>query len=824
MDHERPSTAAWPRILAAALFAVIVWTSWGHHRYDLAGDEALNFQMHVRLENAYFQANAEAWAEKLDGDEEEPVDHLALIEGGFPVVLFAARQIDERLPFMVNALVLPFLLLAFAGCLAVAETDRRRRWLGALFALWLVLAFPRASDLIWRMALPFRDTGSHALGFGSLLVLLAVSRRPQRAAWGAFCAGAMIGLGGWTRLSGFLFAIPAAVLLASFPEFGGFRRRLGLIAALGAGTSIGLGLVVAQNLFEGRSPFMAPQADKLLMRPQTIQVGEAIRKGWHPANLPLVLPKYVASVRHTYPDGWHVLFLAGTLGWLATAGRLVRRWLPLAAGFAVYLLFYGCYDKVVFRYLVIILLFHGILAGIAVGWAMDALLKGVGRLGARTAGWAAAILGAALGVAAATAALRSGPDVALAQGEWRDARRFRDWLRAEVPEAGFVRTPDQGFENWILYFGESRRTWWARVLDGKRIDPSRATLPEGPVFLLVPFRDDPENYGKGWVRDALLNRFDLEAHGKPLLFRHSRFDGVRLFAAKERAARERALEVAPSAAPSRALYLYLRELSPGTESQEVVLSHDSWPGEWKVRVRAGVNLLALPDGFQALPTRLVLSGEDPLPSVLEAAWMGPEGIGVGLGEYEHVYSRLLTVSGAELIWGGYPKWWRDWGEHSGYHASTPRVSMGPGSRIRLPRISGMAEGRLEMRMFYSLASTDRECLRQVSGLEYRRGPDRISPQTAIRGRRYPFKDADAIDFIQDLEIDLSRIDPDRAESLELAFPADPSSEKPGLWFLHRVEYRLATAGESRPPPPPGRSTRWLVHGFGEGRARLRQAH
>ena len=67
----------------------------------MSGDSAVFIGALSKLQGGYFERNLAAWAH---AGEEAGFSHKRLgIEGGFPVMLYLARNLGERAPFLVAA-------------------------------------------------------------------------------------------------------------------------------------------------------------------------------------------------------------------------------------------------------------------------------------------------------------------------------------------------------------------------------------------------------------------------------------------------------------------------------------------------------------------------------------------------------------------------------------------------------------------------------------------------------------------------------------------------------------------------------------------------
>ncbi len=790
----------------------------GHHRYWLTGDPGIILRAYVTLDREYIPSNREAWAQRRDGVPPEEIRHVSIIEGGFPVLLLLAREMGDRAPFLVNAVLLPFLLLFIALCIALMDGRPHRREWAALAGLLLLLHFSTMAGRVWELALPFRDTLSHTLGFGALLVLWAgESLAKRRAAW-VFWAGLLIGLSGWVRLPGYLFFVPAALVVLCTGTWGTFRRRVSFLLWLGAGLSLGVALLAAQNLFEGRHIAHVPQADSLFIRDAVDGEPGRIRRGWHPANLPMMMPRLRYQIWHVYPVWISVLCLVGVAGWIFQAGRKAFHLLPLIAGAAVFALFYGCYGAVVGRYSLIIVLFTTAIGALGAGWLLEALIRGLlhGRVAATRLLRAAMTILLAVGVGAA--ALRSGPNWSAASAEWEDAQRFASWTQTYLPGDGALLILSPGLLTWSLYFGGVQNQWTLTPRGAAATDPSTIVLPEQTPLWMSTLASYPDQDDRGWVLDALLNRYALDPLGPALRFQSLGHDGVRLYHVKERDARALAFDVAmESEAPDR-LFLFMRDTRPSGTKQDVLLRHASWPRPWPVTLRPGANVLMMPRDLTTRPEGLEMQSDRPLPSLVEAAWHGAEPIRVHFSDYPKLPSRLQHLDRVALRWTGYRMWWRDFAAFSRRHQSIPWIYLRPDSRIRPPNLVGEDRHHGVLRLYYSAAADTQDELDVIHRLTYRQGERDLIPLTVLYNQTYSTDTYPHIsDYMQELKWSFPGELYFDARALKLG------EEGPAL-VLHGMEFLV----EEKPAPMPqardvpavvgwswreAPHDRWMKHGW-----------
>ena len=778
--------------LAVCWLALAWWASIGHHGYFLSGDPGVNFIQSVRIGRDYFRDN-------LAAHRGEPGrEHVALItEGGFPCLLAAARAVNERLPFMVNALLLPLLLWMLAVYVGRLDPGQPTGYLAALLAPLLLASLPVTASQLWSLTSPFRDLLSHLLGLGALLVVSTDLSR--RRIWRrVLLAGILCGLSSWARLSGALFAIPAAVQLGLLPI--GQRRwqRWGLLACLGGGVALGLLPLAAQNVLEGRPWMLLPQSGSLLLSPET--AGGASRQGWHPVNLPLTLPGVVSLAWNTWPGWMSAALLAGLGWWIHARQGAWRRFLPIPAGAAGFALFYGCYDRVVHRYLFPALLFIVAASAVAAAWWITLGLRRIPSARGRRSACIGLLAGLTLW--AFGAGLRAPPDWTEMRRQWADARQFRTWIRDTLPQPASVITSVPGYAYWQQYFRPHQLPPWTNSpLHRGQLQMPRAPLPADRHLFLLTAPSPESGEQPLWSRETILNRYDLQPFGELPL--HSRAaPGLRAYQLSLRPL-HREIDLPDAGASNDFLFLFLRDLSSTNSRETVTLDSDAWASPLDISVQAGVNLVALPATHGARPARLTLRGTTPVPSVVEARWMAEdEPVGLALSDYTAAAWHALLMDNAGMDWWGYNHWRRDWGGLSDRHRSVPHAVWTNGTALRLPLAGPASPPHRAVRLYFSGVGDAGADPGVLYSSQYRWHDMRLDPVTILLGEG-TWKGSRVVSFIHEVGLagELNDAAPGPGQ-LQLEVPGETLLASPPFWILHRVEY---AAGHT--PPSSGRQPR-----------------
>ncbi|MBU1693636.1 MAG: hypothetical protein KKC51_06695 [Verrucomicrobia bacterium] len=728
------------------LIAAAIWTAWGHHHYFLASDPKVNFEQVLVLRQGYWGTGLRAVAERWSDADSPPV--RLRIEGGFPGYLRLLLFFGERAPFMANVLVVPALLALLGLYIAKLERPPERRFLAALLAPCLLVSISTTAMMLWQLVLPFRDTLSHLLGFGALVLLPTRRTDPWRARGRLLLAGVVCGLSAWTRLSGILFAVPMGLHLLLLPGLGTWRGRARMMAWTAAGGLIGLLPLLLQNVLEGRGLMTPPQAASLFLQERTVRA-TTLRAGWHPLNFSYTWGRMVREVAGYFPRGFHLLVLAGLAGRLLVERR-PRRMLPLLGGLLIFALFYACYHRTVTRYYFIIALFYVAVSAVALAWLADRLWR---RLPGGPRLWSM-VLGLLLAGYAVQAGLRSGTNPRRVSREWKDAQQFKSWLRQTIHPPYHILTSSESYLLWVRYFAATPpEPWLNSPLRTGPLQLPRSPLPEGVNLYLLSLRDEDGSEQDMWSRDALLNRYDLDESGPSAIpVRAVPAFGCQRIRPREQARREIAVE--GRADNTAFVYLYLRDLTSTNRTEAMALSVPGGLEMVPADLQAGPNLIRLPTPPHPGANTMILNAATPTPSVVSAAWIHPgDKIHIPFSEYGNLASRALMSEGRRLRWRGYKYWGRDRAGRDDLFWSYPFFVWTNGTAIRLPRIVDSPPPAVVIRLYYTALLGSREDVNRLLGLGYDCGTTRLTPLLVHVNRRYDGPGAyDAFDFFHEIEI------------------------------------------------------------------------
>ena len=773
LELSRPA-----RLAVALCWLSLAWgAAIGSHRYVLSGDPGINFIQSVALDRHYLLDNVAAWRGD-PGQKHVPL----LIEAGFPCLLSAARAIHDRLPFMVNALLLPLLFWMLARYIRHADPRETRGYFAALMGPLGLVALPATAGIAWSLAEPFRDLPSHVVGMFALL--LFNEERPDGPSLRrkAFWAGFLCGLGGWVRLSGVLFAVPVALHLLVAPAPVRFRTRLGFLLCLGAGGVLGLAPLVAQNILEGRSLLIPPQGDRLLLRPDGVR--GAVRKGWNPLNFFTILPRVWQQIRALWPGWMHLLVLFGAIGWIFSRKSAWRRFVPMVGGALAFALFYACYDKIVVRYLFPVLLFMAAAGALSASWWLDRILRWIANARWRR-GLSAGLL-AGMSLCLLYSFRASASNWKEMRREWADAMAFKAWLHQALPQPSEVLTSVPAYQHWLSYFAPRQQSPWTNSpLYQGRLRMPRVPLPDDRDLFLLASWSPAAREQVMWSRESLLNRYDLEPAGALAMqsLAAPAFQYGRLVPRPLR----REIQIESSRVSNDFLFLFLRELTTTAAVEQVSLISSQWPTPIEVPVQAGVNFIMLPDTHAARPDRLVLEGLVPVPSVIQAQWAAElETVGIVLSDYEAAARYGLLMEGPGIIWRGFPKWYRDYGGLSERLKSAPYAVWTNGTAIRLPVGGEKSPPGLTVRLYFSgMAGKD---VNEASLWEsrYSYGDDPIYPATILAGQAAG-EQWRLVSFIHEFHVGRESVAAGPPPSLRLE-AATGGIEAMPFRVLHRVEY------------------------------------
>ena len=784
VDGCEPPGFPWPsrtaRVVILGVFALIILVTglnlhscFAHH----PGHYWANFQG-WRLGAEYLRANLQA---KGFGQAAATGEHQRLVvEGGYPFALFLLRRLAGlRAPFLLNALLLPLLLLLAAGFAGRIERPGSRRLLASWSALFLMLFSVPMAHSLWELVGPHRDMLSHVLGVAAVIIALSpAGSNDAVSARRCLFSGILVGLSAWTRLPAIVLAGPILLcLLVATRREPRFLLRAGMFCA-----GIGLGLLplFLQNWIEGRSWLSVPQ-DHLLLGDEAPASGPSRRTGWHPLNAPAMIPVALRYVADLFPLWLHVF------GWIGVAGSCVnratrRRLIIPAAAVIAFGAFYSCYDKIVPRYAFSMRFAYVILLAVGWGWILHALVSLFARRPRMQA-----VLIRVLAFAVLAQAVRAGHpfwgEWQNIQNDWADARRFQQWAGDAFPRNSTVICSHLGVRMWLSYFsGLENQPWRFRPDWRARSDTaSDARFMEQPLFFVNWTTPDGAEQASWW-KDALLNSYDLDALDKPFLFSNGR--GLLAYRIVPRDTRSRTVDVAAAPKASRWLYVFSRDLGTAERAQAVRLSSPGWPSPVAAKLVPGPNFIEVLPGPQSLASSVTFTSDEPLPALTDAQWVAPKTPpGLTLTDYNLLASHYGLFQNIRVFFRGYPHWFRDRGGYPEEEfRSVPSFLLSNGSSFRLPSFS-KRDGSLVVRLYGSVTLADAESsLRQI---RYEVSGATFVPLTILYSRETDRDGRVAFDFAHEVELPMESLASDQAETLILHLPESMFETQV---VLHRVEF------------------------------------
>lgn len=645
--------------------------------YDVSGDALVFLEDAHALRTGYVSGNLAA---RLAG--EPPPQRLA-VEAGFPAALALMESFHIRAPFLLNAFLLPFLVLALAAAARSPGADPDVTLCTAALTLGLWLAIPGDNEFaIWSMTALIRDPLAHLLGFAGLACALA----PRNAA--AWTAGILVGLAAWTRLPNILFAAPALLGIALLHK----SCRTARVARLAGGVAIGLLPLLAQNALEAKPVHHSGQGAMLVAKdsePPAKPRQPSAKHGLAAGHLLPHLPDFAHRLADRLPFPFWLAALAAAGTGLASGARR-RGTVVLLCGGLLFFLFYCAYSRFVPRYHAVTILFLLLLIGRETAQGVARLASG--RRGPILAGTTCAAL---LCVLIATQA--NAHDPARNRAVWRDALRFRDWAATHIAPTDTVLANHQVARAWLLALSPMRGSTlsWPADLGRKRRAAKAQALLEASTrtrFLAVADKHGVEY--PSWWKDDMRNVVDVAQHA-PLLALDSIGHTLVLHDLVPRPL-ARTIEI-PAGARGATTLLLVHALPGEAETIEARI-HDEAGGDARsVRLQAGPNWLVLPDDSFASGS-LRIEADGPLPNLRILA-PEPDGtVAVHFTRYAEWPTAQVWLRGAALRWTGYPHWARDWGGFGiEKQRSRPFFVLNPDANLRLPPTGGDLEVRLHFR-------------------------------------------------------------------------------------------------------------------------------
>lgn len=286
----------------------------------------------------------------------------------FPLLVWvAAKLTDPTLAFLVNIPVVLALVLVLALFARRATSGGGAAPTFAALAV-VPLLFWTNADMLLNLCCPFRDALSHLLLFAALLLLADFRRDASHRLWRIMGCGALFALAVSTRETAAIL-IPAIALYAIIVKL----RDRGVpfvkpaLALTAAGAVFAVPLLV-QNYLVAGNPFVPGQTTM----PSAI-------KGVSVAGISVyfareTLPQVLMNLGERL--SWPVMG-AAVFGLVAFARKqgAAERFCLLAVPALLHIAFYGCYVRVVSRYLFIVDLFVIVLAATGIGALLAAALS-----------------------------------------------------------------------------------------------------------------------------------------------------------------------------------------------------------------------------------------------------------------------------------------------------------------------------------------------------------------------------------------------------------------------------------------------------------------
>lgn len=765
---ERPPAPGW-RVVTALFLAVALLligrSALSYCPAEIAGDGLIYLKDAHTLRHGYLAANLAAL--RAGPDEGEHLHRRLVVEGGYAAALAVTGSWHPRLPYLLNGVVLPLLLLASAWLLRKLSSSSTGGWMATACFLLLALTCSGAYAP-WRMTAILRDPLAHLLGLLGLVLTLPARGTDSPSRGIVFGGGVLIGLAAWTRVPDILFAVPA--LLGTLWPHGWVRRKTWKrAAALVLGIAVGLLPLAGQNTLEGKSLRETGQASLLIpaSSPSHEDPAGTHHKGLHVGNLVPNMGKTVHALARALP-AW--LWVAG---WAALAAGLVlrghrRRTILLVCGLLAFFLFYSCYGRFVPRYHAVTVLFLMMLIACALAAGLEWIFQRAPF--GRWSDTAARALPAAILVGVAVLATRQhNPAEAERDARWRDALRFRSWAATLIRPEDAVFSNHQATRAWLLSLSslaDATMSWrWTAVQSNATAAAQALLAGHRRVFYLATTDEDGQEYDSWWKED-MLNYFDLERSG-PALRVAGQQHALLLYELKQPGTRRREVPLEPDPGGARFLYLLARQLPGGARWQTVRITGDPGMTALTARVQSGPNLLELPPGFDRAGAVTLESDQEPLPNISRVHAVGPRLASLHFRDYASWPTHLPLLEGAQLQWSGFPIWQRDWGAfHRQEHMSRPRLLIDRRANLRLPS----CPGDLLVRLFLSHrdGTTPHDPARGVRCRIASEVP-RVSG-VAFRGRR-PY-------WLQQVLVPARLLDTERNPALELTWSDGGDADSP----------------------------------------------
>lgn len=774
-------------------FLMLLLSSLARTHFALSGDAAFNFSCHHILTGEYWSQNFNALFNP--GDDLAGSKHIGMkIESGFPLLLYFSSFFGEIAPFFVNSLIWPLLFISYIFLISASLKNKSTGIITGLFAVFLILVNTGARSNFSALVSPFRDTSSHFFGILALLILILNCKR-ERPGWiWTLVGGLLIGLSGFCRITGYLFIVPAAVIIVLNSKVL-LKQRVKQLLFLSLGFSFGIGLLVAQNIFEGKSIINLPQGEKLFLTEKQSQRNQSIKVGIDPGNIKVILPRVLTNVVRNVSPFLRFLGYCGLLYSIAFKKRLRCPSLPFIAGFLVFSLFYGCYDKVVTRYNLITVLFF--IASISIGIQTLATEVIAGLLRLRFRVYRPPLELRTLkyllfySLIIVNTYFISGyiPLWRQARSEWRDVLAFKHWIQSELPESSkvLIRIPE--YEIWYNHFVGNSNPWDDVILPWN----SDFSPTDDNYYFMVPILSKGLQLGTGWVWDFFNTKFDLIPVENPLWLNSAsiRFAGVHMFKINGEPKCSHSFFVRRQAERPDNLFINVADSREIDGVLKASLDSPEWGSPWSVELREGENILKIPDYINAFPASLTMTSSTPIPKPFESYWVSGHEITVSFREYNSIGKRYNSLENCTLAAVGYQNWGRDYGSLGvAKYQSSPVPIMKSDTTVSLPVFWGYDRGEVIARFFGTMGVGKREELSKIEEISI------LVDNERIPGRFFKANGAYANgkfrylrDFVFEFPMPLEARDRPSNLKVEKIVSSDQGPVDAEV-FLHRLSYEI----------------------------------
>ncbi|MDP7024894.1 MAG: hypothetical protein QGH42_11730 [Kiritimatiellia bacterium] len=679
----RAEAGAFSRIapfLLLFIFALFCWHGLNNCSFTLIGDASTYLIDSCKLRDGYLATNLGV----LSGHTE---DHVQLVtEGGYPAFLWLAGKLHKAFPFLSNG-VLAALMITLLALLVREQAHSARH---AAFSMLLLVILVFSNQEVWALVCqtmyPLRSTLAHVLALAGVVTGVSAAKGSARYRARLLLAGILVGLSTWTRVPHVLFIGPIFLYQAQLSRFKPSKYTVQCGLLLAVGLLVGLLPLFGQNLLEGKVFYDCGQMSELVMQKRSFgnEPGSFPRRGIHPGNILYVLPDVLRGFRGAF-SGWTWWLALLSLG-VGLKLRL-RLTMAYAAIVAVYILFYAHYNRFFGRFLLPSILFTLALAAYLPGLLADAAVRRFRSARSERV--------AAMGLVGVLLALvlwlsPNSEDDVKQTACWRDALRFEQWLREHFEEESVFVVNRQPLESWMAYFGtgkHERLGWTGSFLsDAASLQVDNFLRQGKRVFLPELATLDGRDYASWW-REDIQHRYDLMR--RPISLDCAAW-GHRVVVSEvvPQSARCRQLSLPPSGREVCHLYLLARELPSEMTVQEVTLEHPQWGFPVRRNLRTGVNILPVPTTVTTKGTSITVTSSEVLPSFVLCQWMKNTPIYYSLRSMETMPLSMRMLSGADVEWGGYAAWARDWdGSPFRSFKSYPVYLLKESSALRLPALS-----------------------------------------------------------------------------------------------------------------------------------------